>query len=138
MKCVVIDTNILVSALWSKDGNPALIVQKVLTQELAICYDYRIMSEYTDVLYRERFAFVPSEIAYILSTIEDNGISVVIDQDGQDESIIANGVVWQDEDDRVFYEVAKYCDAILITGNKHHFPNESFIMTQVEFLAAYQ
>jgi hypothetical protein len=34
----------------------------------------------------------------------------------------------------VFYDVAKMNNAILITGNRKHFPEEDFILTAVEFL----
>lgn len=40
---VVMDTNILVSALWSKNGAPARAVGLVLSAHLVPCYDHRIM-----------------------------------------------------------------------------------------------
>ena len=40
-----------------------------------------------------------------------------------------------DEDDRCFYDVAKSCEAILITGNIKHYPMEPFIVTPTEFLS---
>jgi len=39
-----------------------------------------------------------------------------------------------DEDDRIFYDTAKSANAVLVTGNKKHYPDESFIMTPAEFL----
>ena len=48
----VIDTNILVSALWSPGGPPAQILGLVLQGTVRPCYDYRIMEEYRDVLNR--------------------------------------------------------------------------------------
>jgi predicted nucleic acid-binding protein len=41
----------------------------------------------------------------------------------------------QDEDDRIFYDTAKEGDAILITGNFRHYPNEPFIMKPSAFWA---
>ena len=67
------------------------------------------------------------------SIIEVGGISVVIGKEKQDEKI----TLFNDEDDRSYYEVAKLCNAILITGNKRHFPDEPFIMTPAEFLETY-
>ena len=132
MKCVVLDTNVLVSALWCKDSKPAQIVQQLLSQELTLCYDYRIMGEYMDVLHRDKFMFIPSEIEDIMNAVELSGISVVIDQN---TFVAADDAVFADEDDRMFYEVAKFCNATLITGNKRHYPDKSFIMTPAEFLA---
>ena len=53
----VIDTNILVSALWSPSGPPAQILGLVLQGTVRLCYDYRIMEEYRDVLNRPKFKF---------------------------------------------------------------------------------
>ena len=133
----MLDTNVLVSALWCKDGKPAFIVQKVLLQELTLCYDYRIMSEYVGVLHRDKFTFAPSEVEEILNAIEATGISVVPDQDKQDITTIDNDIIFNDEDDRAFYDVAKFCNATLITGNKRHYPDEEFIKTPAEFYEEY-
>ena len=134
MRYVVLDTNILVSALWCKDGKPASIVQKVLAQEISLCYDYRILSEYVDVLNREKFSFIPSEIEDIISALEAFGISVVVEQD---TAVVDDNITFIHEDDRAFYDVAKFCNASLITGNNRHYPDEPFIMTPAEFLEEY-
>jgi len=125
MKNVVIDTNILVSSLWSKNSNPATIMKMIIERKLTPCYDYRILKEYTDVLNRPKFSFDTLETHSILQTVVNNGLSIVAST--QDVLLI-------DEDDRPFYEVAKECNATLITGNKRHFPSEPFIMTVAEFL----
>ena len=41
-------------------------------------------------------------------------------------------IPFADPADKKFYEVAKHCHALLITGNIKHFPNESFIKTVQE------
>jgi putative PIN family toxin of toxin-antitoxin system len=46
---VVLDTNILVSAMLTADGNPAKIVELVLDEELPVCYSREIMAEYEEV-----------------------------------------------------------------------------------------
>ena len=43
-------------------------------------------------------------------------------------------IAFVDQDDKKFYEVAKFCDAWLITGNKRHFPVEPKIVSATEFL----
>jgi hypothetical protein len=38
------------------------------------------------------------------------------------------------KEDRKFYEVAKYCNAQLITGNLKHFPEDKIVLSVREFL----
>ncbi|MBQ9206296.1 MAG: putative toxin-antitoxin system toxin component, PIN family [Treponema sp.] len=125
---VVVDTNILVSALWSKNGAPAQIVAKVLQGELIPCYDWRIMDEYRAVLQRPKFKFRPDEINSLLDWFKAIGKSVIVPEIKID---------FTDEADKKFYEVAKFCNAKLITGNLKHFPEENFIMSVQDFLSLY-
>ena len=122
---VVIDTNILVSALWSRSGAPARAVGLVLSGHLIPCYDHRIMLEYRQVLQPPKFRFRPSEINALLDWFKQTGRSVIpapVD------------ISFVDEADRKFYEVAKYCGAVLITGNLKHFPNDDAVMSVSDFL----
>ena len=124
----VIDTNILVSALWSKNGAPAQVLGLVISGGLIPCYDHRIINEYRDVLKRPKFKFSEHEISFLLDWIVDNGYSVIADP-------INTGFI--DESDKKFYEVAKFCGAKLITGNIKHFPKDDAVMTVSEFLEYY-
>mgnify|MGYP002857887824 FL=1 len=123
---VVIDTNILVSALWSKNGAPAQIVSKIIQGELTPCYDWRILQEYREVLNRPKFKFRPDEINSLLDWIKTSGKSVTAP---------SLKITFSDEADKKFYEVAKFCNALLITGNLKHFPQEKFILSVQEFLS---
>ena len=122
---VVLDTNILVSSLWSKNGAPARVVSMILTGQLIPCYDYRILTEYRQVLSRPRFNFSDGEIDSLLEWIETSGRYIVADP-------INDPFI--DESDKKFYEVAKFCGAILITGNLKHFPNDPQVMNVSSFL----
>ncbi len=122
---VVLDTNILVSSLWSRNGAPARVVSMILTGQLIPCYDYRILTEYRQVLSRPRFNFSDGEIDSLLEWIETSGRSIVADP-------INDPFI--DESDKKFYEVAKFCGAILITGNLKHFPNDPQVMNVSSFL----
>ena len=122
---VVIDTNILVSALWSKSGAPARAVGLVLSGQLTPCYDHRIMLEYRQVLQRPKFRFRPAEINALLDWFRQSGRSVVP---------ASLDITFVDEADRKFYEVAKYCGAVLITGNLKHFPSDDAVMSVSDFL----
>lgn len=122
---VVIDTNILVSALWSRNGVPARVLSMIISGTIIPCYDYRILSEYRDVLTRPKFKFSVGEVNALLEWIADNGQSVIAEPLNVD---------FTDEADKKFYEVAKFCQAKLITGNIKHFPNDEWVLTVSEFL----
>ncbi len=122
---VVIDTNILVSALWSKSSNPARLMYLVFEGTLKPCYDYRILEEYQEVLKRPKFKFSELDIQNLLEGIKSLGMSVIAEP---------VSVSFEDEEDKKFYEVAKFCNAKLITGNLKHFPKDSNIMSVSEFL----
>lgn len=122
---VVIDTNILVSALWSRNGAQARVVGLALSGNLTPCYDHRIMQEYRQVLQRPKFKFRPAEINALLDWFKQIGRSVVP---------VPVEIPFVDEADRKFYEVAKYCGAVFITGNLKHFPNDNTIMSVSDFL----
>ena len=125
---VVIDTNILVSALWSRDGTPAKIISMVLTGAIIPCYDYRIICEYREVLGRPKFGFSQGEINSLIDWFESNGQSIIAEPTKRR---------FTDDSDKKFYEVAKQCEAILIKGNLKHFPKDSKIMSASEFLNKY-
>lgn len=122
---VVLDTNVLVSALWSRNGSPAKVVSMTLSGKLIPCYDYRILCEYREVLQRPRFGFTSGEVNSLLDWIESYGRSVIAEPLGD---------VFLDEADKKFYEVAKFCGAALITGNLKHFPEDPLVMSVAEFL----
>ena len=125
---VVIDTNILVSALWSKNGLPAKILSMVVSGVFVPCFDDRILCEYKDVLNRPKFKFSPVEVQWLLDWVVANGCSIVA-------APIDSPFI--DETDKKFYEVAKFCDAKLITGNIKHFPVDGIAITVSDFLKSF-
>ncbi len=125
---IVVDTNVIVPAFWSRDGKPAEVLGMVLSGRHTICYDHRIMAEYREVLSRPKFGFSKWEINSVLDFIEAYGSSVVAEK-ANDEFI--------DESDKKFYEVAKFCGAVLVTENIKHFPKKPFIITVSDFLERY-
>ena len=122
---VVIDTNILFSALQSKNGAPARFVSKVLSGDIVPCYDYRIICEYMEVLQRSEFGFSKDAINSLLDWFEAYG-----------QSVLAEPIedVFIDDADKKFYEVAKSCGAVLVTVNLKHFPEDPSVMGVVDFL----
>jgi putative PIN family toxin of toxin-antitoxin system len=122
---VVIDTNVLVSALYSRDGSPARVIALVQNGVAISCHDHRILLEYREVLARPRFNFDAWEIAGLLAQIESDGLAV---------SPRPLNINLPDEQDRKFYEVAKHCNARLITGNLRHFPKDETVVSVKKFL----
>jgi putative PIN family toxin of toxin-antitoxin system len=126
---VVLDTNILVSALINPTGVPATLLGLLLNGRLTVLYDNRILAEYRDVLSREKFHFKKSLILQLLDYVSHEG-----------EFIAAEPlrVPTVSEGDKMFYEVAKSGKAqFLVTGNKKHFPSEDMVRTPKEFLDMY-
>ena len=123
---VVIDTNVIVSALLNANGIPASILALVLNGKLNISYDNRIIFEYINVLSRKEFCF-DSEII--------NSLINYIRKDGEYVSAIYPVIEFSDKTDKKFYEVYKAGAAeYLITGNIKHFPKEKTIITPRDFM----
>jgi putative PIN family toxin of toxin-antitoxin system len=123
--CVVLDTNILVSALLSPFGNPAKIYRMFISEALTLVYSVDIFREYQDVLGRPHLKIPPQEVELVLTAISQHGELVKPKPSTQ---------TMKDEDDRIFYDTAKIAEAYLITGNIKHYPSEPFILTPVAFL----
>lgn len=127
---IVLDTHILVSAAWSPGCTASAILNVAFARRFTVCYDHRILAEYDRVLHYPKFRFDEWEINAILDPLIKNGISVVADP-------IHDVPFDRDETDRKFYEVAKYCGAILISGNLAHYPADPDIMSPADFCQKY-
>ena len=126
----VIDTNVLVSSLFSKDGisNPALVVSAIFSGAIIPLYNDAIIEEYRDVLSRPKFPFNDIMVEGIISAILDFGLHT--------ERIKFSDLTLPDSDDLVFYEVKMSIeDSFLVTGNIKHFPKDPFIVTPAEMVA---
>ena len=122
---VVLDTNILVSALWSKDGKPAKIAHLIPDGKVIPCYCDDILNEYEIVLFRPNFHFPKHQISALVDNIKKYGKAIFPDK--SDIPLI-------DESDRVFYDTARAAGAYLITGNIKHYPEELHILTPAQFV----
>lgn len=126
----VIDTNVLVSALLTKyeNASPLQVVLSVFQGKIIPLFDAEILKEYNDVLRRPKFHFSEELIVRLMDSLMTLGLSI--------ERITTNAT-FVDPKDLVFYEVAmagREDDAYLVTGNKKHFPLETFIVTPGEML----
>ena len=125
----VIDTNVLVSALYTSNPESATkkIVDFVLDGTIRPLYCEEILEEYREVLSRGKFPFKPDNVQSLINSIEHFG---------QNPGRTATeGEDFPDPKDVVFYEVAlsKSC-SFLVTGNTRHFPRKPIVVTPAEML----
>lgn len=129
---VVLDTNVIVSALLKTYSIPAEILRMFISGELILCYDTRIITEYKEVLMRDKFKFDKNDIDDILFYIEHSG-----------DKIAAGKTKYKtlDKDDQMFLEAGIFGRAkFIITGNKADYPadvKEIKIVTPKEFIEKY-
>ena len=125
---VVIDTNVLVSALLTRNKQSATIqvMEAMFANKIVPLYNEEILHEYEDVLHRAKFNFSESVINYYLGTLKQAGVQ---------SQRIASAEHFPDPKDVVFYEVAlSKEDAYLVTGNKKHFPKSPIVVTPAEMV----
>ncbi len=126
MQRIVLDTNVLVSALISR-SYPAMIVEElVLEERVEICISDEVMEEYVEVLRRpkfDRFANFRVNADILLNHIEEIGTRFIPSQKVE---------VLTDIDDNKFLELAIEADAnFVITGNTKHFTLDKFENTLI-------
>jgi len=131
---IVLDTNVLVAGLLSPFGPCGDIVRMVSSGTLTLCFDARILSEYSEVLKRPKFRFAVDEVEALIDFISFNGQTVA-------PSPLSKPL--PDHDDEPFLEVAiaGHVD-YLVTGNRVHFPAGQRqgvkILSPREFLTRYR
>ncbi len=111
---IVLDTNVLVSALIRPASIPARALDLVVARQVAIALDHRIFAEYHAVLLRPEFSLPRDRVADVLDFFWRCGELV------QAEPL---SLRLPDPNDAMFVEVALAArvDA-LVTGNVRHFP----------------
>ena len=130
-KYVVIDTNVLVSALITRNENsPTVQILHFLANgNIVPVYSDEIVKEYNEVLRRDKFKLPETIIINLLKDIMDNGLKVT--------DLAEVNEVKPDPKDVVFYAVtlsAQDKDAFLVTGNGKHFPEKPFVVTPSELV----
>lgn len=127
---VVIDTNVLVSALLSRnpDASTVQVFKALLSDKITPVYNDEILAEYSDVLRRKKFNFPESTIQSTIKYFKKYGIY---------SDRLSTGEDLPDPKDLVFYEVCmakRDKDSMLVTGNMKHFPVKPFIVTPNELM----
>ena len=123
----VIDTNVLVAALMTKNPVSATvqIVQAIAGGIIIPVFNDEIVGEYEDVLNRNKFKFDKSDISELLSFVKKSGVSV-------DRTEYKDFM--PDPKDRVFYEISLTVDSCLVTGNSKHFPGTTKVVSTAEMM----
>jgi putative PIN family toxin of toxin-antitoxin system len=112
---VVLDTNILVSALLQPKGPPAQIFLMAITGgAVQLCVSGEIYAEYEEVIQRPRLKRSRAEIDNALAAIREQGFWV---------RPFSRVQACADPDDNIFLECAEVSQAhYLVTGNAKDFP----------------
>ena len=134
MVYAVIDTNVFVAALLTKNSDSATVkVYEAIADGLITpLYHKDILNEYAEVLSRPKFKFSKEKINAVLELIIKYGVEVFPKPTGE---------ILIDMDDLIFYEVAMEKiddDSYLVTGNQKHYPVKDFIVTPAEMMEILQ
>ena len=111
---VVIDTNVLVSALLSRQGPNARVLDLVLAGKLQPCVTEEVLSEYRGVLSRPKFHGIgQASISALIELLETVSVKV---------RPTVTLKISSDEPDNRIYECAAAAGArYIVTGNRRHF-----------------
>lgn len=127
----VIDTNVIVSALLSKNNkasNTSQVFEAILDGRITPLYNDEILDEYKEVLGRSKFPFQKEDVDSVEILMKTIGLKL-------GRATTFEGA-FPDPKDVVFYEVTlSKDDAYLVTGNIKHFPKKPFVVTPAEMVA---
>jgi putative PIN family toxin of toxin-antitoxin system len=116
---IVLDTNVLVSALWKPQGPPGVLVRGLADGRLQPVLSPVILAEYHEVLARRRFNFDQKRVSQILSFIQLIGVVV---------QGASSGRRLPDTTDLPFLDAALEAGAAyIVTGNFKDFPAEECV-----------
>jgi putative PIN family toxin of toxin-antitoxin system len=110
---IVLDTNVVVSAVLTPMGPPGQLLDLVLSGELSLVIEPRIAYEYREVLLRPRFQLAADHVHQLIDVLEEIATPVT-------------AVPWpsalDDASDEIFLATALAGSAVLVTGNMADFP----------------
>lgn len=104
MNIVVLDTNILISAIHNPTGIYAKIVNMVFSEEIELRYSQNILNEYEEVLSRTKHGLSQKAQKAFLNNILDVGKNL--------DNPMQYDISIRDAKDQIFYDVAKDSKAI--------------------------
>jgi uncharacterized protein len=113
---VILDTNVVVSALLNDEGREATVVDLAVTGAVRLFASDDILSEYEETLSQPKFPLDPDRIKKALASLR--AVAVIVEPT---EPL----AISPHEPDNRFLECAEAAKAnFLVTGNKRHFPAE--------------
>src|SRR5438876_563328 len=111
---VVIDTNIVVSAMLRSGGLPEAVFNLAVDRKVELYVSDPILAEYGEVLRRQRLAISQTKIESAMTRVRE-AVAMVVPT----KAVVAAN----DPDDNVFLECAEAANAdYLVTGNIKNFP----------------
>lgn len=129
MPKIVVDTNVLVSALLTTRGAEAAVLDCIADHKADWCVSPTVLAEYEEVLRRPKFSRIPREYIDALLVLAARA-NLVIPK--------ITLTVSPHEPDNRFLECAEAANAdYLVTGNTRHFPamhGQTRIVTAHRFL----
>jgi probable toxin-antitoxin system toxin component, PIN family len=128
---IVIDTNVLVSALITRnEESPTVkILQLLAESKIVPVYSTEIVDEYKNVLRRPKFHLPENIINSVVNDIKNHGIEITKIPEVKEKMLYPKDVV--------FYAVTMAVqkeNALLVTGNGKHFPVQPFIVNPAQLV----
>ena len=120
---LVIDTNIIVNALKSRDSQAKSVrlMRDIMSGKYTMCVSPEIMQEYQDVLFRQHLSLNKDSVSRLLNWIKQHAFFII------PKPSSPSSVKMIDEDDRIFFDTAKCVNARLVTRNYKHYPVHELI-----------
>ena len=134
MLLIVLDTNVLVSSMLNAKGSPGKILDLILTDQIQLAYDDRILGEYEEVLTRPELRIDQAKVLGAIDHIELSGKII------EPKTLAMEG--YTDPDDIMFAEVFITSNAdALVTGNLRHYKplldQNAIVLSPTQFLEKY-
>jgi putative PIN family toxin of toxin-antitoxin system len=117
---VVVDTNVLISALLTAGGSPDQVLVAIRNRRLVPYVSPDLLAEYGEVVRRPKFLFEHRQISGVERLIAEFGVLVSVEQ-------VPGGYLARlpDAKDEKVLLCALAADAeYIVTGNLRHFPQE--------------
>ena len=120
---LVVDTNIIVNAIKTnnEESKSRKLLRDIMIGKHVMCVSPAIMDEYEDVLHRPQLKLNQILVDKFLAVIKLMSFWIEPLPTTQDS------VEMRDEDDRVFYDVAKCLNVKLVTRNYKDYPVHELI-----------
>ena len=130
-KYVVVDTNVLVSALITRnESSPTVKILRYIADNIIIpVFSEEIIREYNEVLHRAKFKLPDEIIINLLNDIIKYGYEV--------KETVKVEESMPDPKDIVFFAVTLTTSdkgSVLVTGNSKHFPIKPFVVSPAELI----